>query len=129
MLRAGEEACLGSVVAADVRVRDAGKDRELLAQVLQDGEVFARLVLPSRLIGEERRSIEAKAGTDAHGPLWRTRLADASERLQPRQGKQRRAGAKELSSVRCHERAPQWFKVEPTSTAVASCVEFTHAAG
>ena len=72
MLGAGEKARFRGVIAADFGMRDAREDRELVAEVAQNLQILAGLVVATRLVGEERRAVQAETGADADQSLrWR----------------------------------------------------------
>ena len=98
VLGAGKEARLGRVVAADFRVRDAGEDRELAAQIAEHFQILAGLVIAPGQLGEERRAIEAEVCADADHALWWRGRGGSGEALQPRKGQQRGAGAEEMAA-------------------------------
>ena len=110
VFRAGQKAGFGRMVAADVRMRDAREDRELVAQIAQHSQIFTGFVIATRLRREERRSIQPKAGADRDDPLRRSLLVGPSESFQPRQGQHSRTGpqhlpAGELCVVQVHSRS------------------------
>ena len=83
------------MIAADFRMGDSGKHGELIAQIAEYFQVFARLIIRPGFFGEERRAIEAETGADVHDPPRRT-----SRRLtSPRPGFPTREG----------QESPRWF--------------------
>src|SRR5262245_19905756 len=71
MRSAGQEAVVRVVARTDVRVRQAGNNREVLAEFLDDLQVWRKLVVLSGLLREERGRMQTQRRVDADNAPWR----------------------------------------------------------
>ena len=63
---AGQEAVVGIVAGANVRMRQARDDREVVAEVLEDLQIGRQFVIRARLLREEERRVQAQRRVDTH---------------------------------------------------------------
>jgi len=65
-----QEADIGGVATVDIRVRDAGEDRKVLAVILKNLEVRRRRVVMAFARGEELRGQQAEVVANAEHAAW-----------------------------------------------------------
>ena len=94
MRRGGEKRPLGMMAAIDVGMRRAGDDRELRAKVLDELQIFRRLVVAAGLAGVKLDGQEAQAEVDGHEAAFDFGLGPAGRPRQPCQERQRQADAR-----------------------------------
>src|SRR5262249_14277804 len=89
----------------DVRMRQAGHDREVVAELLDDVEVWRQLVVLARVLREEERRLQAERCVDAHHTARRFRAlsgAQRSEGVEPGQRQRDAGGPQEMTTVQPH---------------------------
>src|SRR6266404_5369131 len=82
------------VAAVDIRMRRAADDRKLLAKLLDELEIFRRLIAPAGLGRQKVRREETQAQIDGHKPALDVRLRAVSPPRQSGKGRQRQAYAR-----------------------------------
>src|SRR5262249_22181962 len=102
----GQEAKKGVMAGAHLRVRQAGDDREVVAELPEHVQVRRRRVVPPRPPGEQGRGVQPEGRADAdHAPRrWGggARRPGAGHGVEPGQGQGDARGAKEVTAVELH---------------------------
>lgn len=101
----GQKAVVGIVAGADVRVRQPGDHREVVAKILEDFQVRRQLIVPPRLLRKEVLWMHSERRVDAdHASLDRRRGGSSAPRhdIQQRQRHRDTRAAKEGSAIKLH---------------------------
>src|SRR6185369_770013 len=95
----GEERLLRLVESIDLRMGDAGEDREVAPEVLQDLEVRRQGVLLPRLLLKELLREDALVGLDRNHPARNLAPGRPGQALEPRKRERRPGAAQEGPTI------------------------------